>query len=157
TAIGNADMPHYAHLSANNGVPADFGAPRNPRLGSNHRMFANFDIVRNLNQIIQLYPLPYNGRSHRGAIDYRIRTDFYVILNDYIANLADLIVGTIFLRSKPKAIATHHRSRMDDNALANHAIEINRYTRKQGGIVSDFHVIADINIRVDFTPIAYNG
>src|SRR5690606_14129069 len=147
-------MPHYAHLSTNNGVPADFGTPGNSRLGSYHRMFANLDIVRNLNQIIQLYALPYDGRSHRSTIDYRIRTDFDIILNDYVSNLADFIVGAILLGGKPKTIATHHRSGVDDNALANHAIEINRYPREQGGIVSDFHIIADVNVWVNFTPVA---
>src|SRR3546814_7786726 len=62
TAAGNADMADHTHLPANHGILSNFGAPRNPRLGSDNGMLADLDIMRTLNQIIQLPTLPYNGR-----------------------------------------------------------------------------------------------
>src|SRR5690606_7107348 len=124
------------------------------RLGRDNRMFTDLYIVRNLNQIIQLYALPYDGRTHRSPINYGIRTNFNIILDNHITNLTNLVIGAILLGGKPKAVAANNCPRMDDNPLADDTVEIDGHTRKKGRIVSYLHLSTNVNMRVNLASVA---
>ena len=46
------DVPIDAYLAANHTMAADGSGARNSRLGGDHRVVSNLDVVSNLNQVV---------------------------------------------------------------------------------------------------------
>src|SRR5690554_211203 len=153
TAIGNIDMAHQTNLSTHHHIFPDFSRARNATLSRNHRVLADFHIMGYLDQVVQLDTILDNGRSHSGAVYYRIGPYFYFIFNDYVSNLTDLDVRSVWLRGKPKSIASDHSTGMDDHLLANFTIIINDDAREECSIITDPDPIAYIYVGINLTTI----
>src|SRR5690606_21861177 len=156
-ALGNADMTHYAYLATNDRVFANLGASRNAGLRSDNRVLSDFNIVRNLNKVVEFYALPNNGRSHGRSVNYLIVAYFDVIFDLYVANLADLLVSAIFPRRKPKTIAADYRSRMNRHMRTDYAIVVYRNSRKKSSVVADSGIVTDVHVGIYLTIVAYYG
>ena len=57
----NADVPHNTHLAANYAVFAKFGAAGDTGLRRNYCVGTDLHVVRNLDQVIQLYAFADDG------------------------------------------------------------------------------------------------
>src|SRR5258708_396297 len=147
--VGDLDMPYNTCLAADHHMAADLGAATHSRLRGDDRMMSHFHIMRNLDKVIQFGSHPDNGRSDRGPVDRGIRSDLYIILHHYIADLRYFLEAAVRLRCKAESIAANDGAAMNGDMCADHTVMIYFYTRVQDGIVSDPHVITQIDMRMD--------
>src|SRR3989338_7179476 len=102
-------------------------------------MLADFDIVRDLHQIIQFDSFAYGGRAHGGAVNGSIRTYFHIIFNHHIADLRDLEI--FFARENiTKAIRTYDGARMDNHPAADHGTDIDHDIGGYHGVFADWDI-----------------
>ena len=172
--IGNLDMPHRAHAAADDAITADFHAARNPRAGSNHRVFADLAVVRDLNQVVDFRAAPHAGVAHRAAVNRGIRADFHIVAQRYRARLRDF--EPVFAGERqPEAVRTDDAARMDFHAIAQRAAVVHGNVWMQKAACTQraavFHhrvcqnaaafaqhrVFTDIHMRADFAACRHNG
>src|SRR4051812_36264834 len=101
-------MANKACLSADHYIPANLGRPRYARLRCNYSAFANFYVMGDLYEVIELGAGFYDGGTHGSPVDSGIGADLHVILQDNIADLGNLFKASVGLGCKAKAVATDH-------------------------------------------------
>ncbi len=134
-------MSYDPCLAADHDPVADLGAAADPRLSGDHSIVADFYIMRDLDQVVQLGAFTDKGRPDRRPVDRYIGADLHPILDQYIPDLRDLLKAPIRLWGKAKTIAADHRTRMDRDVGADHAIVIDLHPRMEHGIVTDPDII----------------
>jgi len=135
-------MLSYADLSAENRMIANRGAAGYPRLCGNHRVRSNLDVVRDLNEVVELCPSSDDGRFERTAVDAGICADFHVVFDDHAPHLRELYV-TIAIPHEAEPIRSDDSSGMDDHVAPNLHVGINRHSRVQDAAVANPHAGAD--------------
>ena len=112
-----------------------------------------------LNQIIDLRPLPDHGIADGAAIDRRIGADLDGVLYDDASGLRNLD-GPCLVGQKSKSVLTDPAPRMDDDAVADQrvhdrgagadrAVAPDPYTRPYHGIRSNHRARADLGAGPD--------
>ena len=119
-------MSNDTGLSADHDIIADFGASTDAGLGSNHRILTHFNIMGDLDEVIEFSPgmimvEPIVARS------IGICPNLHMVFNNHIAYLGYFFIGAVCLGRKAKSIAANDRSGMDGYIVANNAIVVNFY------------------------------
>jgi hypothetical protein len=127
----------------------DLSAATNAGLGCNDGKIAHFDIMCDLDEVVQLGATFNKRRAHRGPVDRSIGAYLHIVFNDHIADLRDLFQGSICLRSKTKSIAADNGTGMNRNIITQLAVMIDLYPRVDDAVVADDNIIADICIGID--------
>src|SRR5207237_8559676 len=96
---------------------SDLDNSRNSGLRQDETIPADRAIVPDLNQIIDLRPLPDHGIADGAAIDRRIGADLDGVLYDDASGLRNLD-GPCLVGQKSKSVLTDPAPRMDDDAVA---------------------------------------
>ena len=105
-------------------------------------MIANLYVVGNLDLVIELHAVTDHGIGQGPAINSGVHTDFHVVTDQYAADLGNLVPDTLGV-GKAKAFAADHSTRLNDHTLTNTHIVVERHTRGQPAIGSDFATRAD--------------
>src|SRR5512139_55120 len=122
--VADIKMTGQPCLSADDNAFAEPGAARYPNLRNYHRILADYDVVRYLDQIINFDAFFYPGLAECGAIDGGIRSYFHILVNLNNAHLFYLQISRARI-GIPKTISTHDDSGMQDNTLADYAPLVN--------------------------------
>src|SRR5581483_7518598 len=86
----------------------------------------------------------------RAAVDGRIRPDLHVIFNFEFAHLRELFISAaLSVTHVSETVAAEHRARMNDHAIANRRVRINRDPRINFAALPDAHTVADDATRAD--------
>src|SRR5258706_2103927 len=105
-------------------------------------MFADFDVVRDLHEVVNLRALADDGRAERAAVNRHIRADLHVVADDEVADLwnfaVDAAVGNI-----TNPVRADHRPGVDANALADFRARINGDVREKIHVITEPGIIAD--------------
>lgn len=153
--VRNLEMASKAYLSADAAVFPDFRTAGNTYLRSHGRMLADFYIVGDLDEVVQFYAPANNGRSDTGSVDGRTGTDLYIFFENDIAELRDLLVGTVRLWCKPKAITADHRIGVnntavaDDTIMENSCAGVNAYAFAQADIPTNKNLVVNQAVVTD--------
>jgi hypothetical protein len=124
-SITDLEMIQYTSLTCQYHLPANLSAPRNASLGNNDRILSHGNVMRNLHQVIYLYPSTNNGSSERRAIDCRISPNLYIIIYLYDPHLGYL--NPFFTLTRiTESIAANHHPCMQHNSIPNTALLANR-------------------------------
>jgi hypothetical protein len=119
-------------------------------------MCADYDIMSDLNQIIN-FDAPANFCfSQRRTIDGRICSDLDIILDAHDAELRNLFVRAVRLRRLSKSIRSNHSAGMDDHTVAGYARLIKTDERVDQAIRSDHRIDADHTPMTDLCPRSDN-
>src|SRR5271157_3555034 len=132
-------------------------------LRAKQRMLSNRRAVSHLHQIVDFDATADSGLADAGTIDTGVRLHLNVTLDDSWAGLRDLL-PTFSVASKPKAIAAHyrtvlqndvvtqnamfahHRMRMSKEVVANASATIYDNVRQQYCVVADLDIIIDHHV-----------
>ena len=79
-------------------------------------MLADGDIVRDLDEVIDLRAFADNGRPERAAVNRDIRAQFHVIADDHIADLWHLAMDAV-IEHVAEAIRANDRAGVDATRL----------------------------------------
>ena len=106
-----------ACLAANDNIFAKRARAGESDLGGNHGMLADFAIVADVNEIIQLYAGGNPGVCEGAAIDGGIGTNFHVVANLDNSGLGKFPMLT-FAEGISKTVGTDHRAGVNFYAVA---------------------------------------
>src|SRR5687768_18171856 len=108
-------MACHAYLSGNDTILTQLCGSRDSGLSGDHRVPANFNIMRNLDKVIKFHTLTDDSRipRERCAVDHCIGSNAYMIFNDHISHLRDSLISSVLLRSKTKTVTPDHSTGVD--------------------------------------------
>lgn len=116
--VTDGDMAIHAGLSGHDDVVADFGAAGDADLRAEEIVLANFDIVSQMTKVIDLGAAADDGVIHRTVVDGGAGADLDVISDDSAAQLADVMVVTLFIGGEAEALTADDGVRTKDDAVA---------------------------------------
>lgn len=116
--ITDGDMAIHAGLSGHDDVVADFGAAGDADLRAEEIVLADFDIVSQMTKVIDLGAAADDGVIHRTVVDGGAGADLDVISDDSAAQLADVMVVTLFIGGKAEALTADDGVCTKDDAVA---------------------------------------
>src|SRR5678810_211592 len=130
------------NLTRNNRMRSNNRTPRNSRLGSDHSVFADFDVVRNLHQVID-FRTAANHRGLQGSpIDACVGANFDIVFDNDRADLWKLHVPlAVLYKSKP--VGSDDSAGVNNDVIPDLDIGIYHHARIQHASVANFHISFD--------------
>src|SRR5262245_26658406 len=89
-AVADAHMVRHPDLPRQHDTAPDARAARDADLSHQDRMLTHFDVVSDLDEIVDLGAAPDDRLAERRAIDGAVGADFHVVLDDHATGLGDL-------------------------------------------------------------------
>ena len=96
-------MTYNTYLTSKQAVLSNLGGTCNNYRGCHIGMLSDFDIVRNMNEVIKFYTFTENRRTQGCPVNGRIGTYLDIIFDDYIADLRNFFMVVTKCKSKPIA------------------------------------------------------
>ena len=116
--VADGDVTIHTGLSSHDDVVADFGAAGDADLRAEEIVLADFDIVPQVAKVIDLGTTADDGIIHRAVVDGGAGADFDVVSDDSTAELADVMVMTLFIGGEAEALSPYDSMRTKDDAVA---------------------------------------
>src|SRR5713226_5558566 len=140
--IGDADLSGQDHAAP------DPARARDADLGDDDRVLADLDVVRDLDEVVDLRAPPADGVAERRAVDRRVGTDLDVVLDEDAAHLRDLPVRLPGERVA-EPVGADHRAGVDDHAAPEPDARAEHHARVEHGVLPDLGARADEREGVD--------
>jgi hypothetical protein len=98
-------------------------------------VLADFDVMSDLDQVVQLRSTPNDGCLERAAVDARVRANFHVILDDDSSNLRKFgMTGTIL--DEPKSVRPDNGACVNNHAATNVDVSIDYNAREKAAVAA---------------------
>src|SRR5262245_59012072 len=149
-------MLAYADLASDQAIRPDRGAAGNSGLSRDHCIFADLDVVGDLDEIIELHAPADDCRLEGSPIDAGICPDLNIVFDDHLADLRELDVA-LTVPDKPETIRANHGARMDDDPVSDFDVLIYNDSRMQRAAVADLTAFSDVATGLDRRLISYHG
>ena len=128
-AVAELQVPGDPRLPAEGAVLPDDRRARHSDERGHDRVLADYDVVRDVDQIVELDALPENRRVERRAVDGDAGADFYIVFDHDVPQLRELPVRAVGQRDEAEAVRANHGPRVYRAAAADTAAPENRYVR----------------------------
>ena len=115
--ITDGDMTIHAGLSGHDDVIADLGAAGDADLRAEEIVLADLDIVSQMAKVIDLGAAADDGVIHRTVVDGGAGADLDVVSDDGTAELANVMVMTLFIGGEAEALASDDGVRTKDDTV----------------------------------------
>src|ERR1019366_6780570 len=129
-------------LSGEDDVLAKLATAGDAHLRDDQGAFADFDVVRDLDEVVNFRAFADDRRAQRSAINRHVGADFHVVADDDISDLRHFAVNAAVLHVT-EAVRANHRAGMNADALADFRMRINGDVRKQIHLVAEIGVVTD--------------
>src|SRR4029077_3862193 len=133
--IGKSDPP------AHHDIVPDCAASRNAGMRGEHAVPPDLDVVRDLDEVVDLGPLPDHGIADRTAVDRAIRADLDAILDDHAPDLRNLAVARR-AREIAEAVLPDAGTGVDNHPVPDERMHDGR-ARADDAITANAHIRAD--------------
>ena len=143
----DADVPDRARLAAHDDVVAELGGARDAGLGDDHAMATDYDVVPDLDEIINFRSFTDDRILKRASVDGRIRANLHVVLDDDAVDLRHLEVP-LAAHGEAEPVLADADTGMDRHAVAEERVR-DRRERADVAIAADRHSRADHGTRRD--------
>ena len=97
--VGNRQMTNYASRAANQAVAAHPRAAGNRGAAGYGGVGADHHVVGDLDEIVDLGPLPDDGGTERTTVDGGVGADLDIVMNDDIADLQHFAVAALMMQN----------------------------------------------------------
>ena len=139
--VANGDVASAAGLTGKDDVIAGFGAASDARLGDEETVFTDFDVVAEMDEVVDFRP-PADFRRTQGCIiETRAGADFDIVAEGDVADLRDPRMLALF-RSKAEAFAADDGVSPDDGVLSEDAVFVDDGTGIEDRTFADLDIIA---------------
>ncbi len=119
-------------------------------------MFADDDVVADLDEIIDLRAGAYAGATEAGSVERGVGADLDVVAEDHDADLRDFLVATVD-EFVAEAIGADDRARLEADTLAEDALRRDDGARHEPGARTDLGVAADEHAGLEVNALADLG
>ena len=144
-SVVDLDMPDDPGLTANHHTGTDPHASGDSDLGHDDRMFPDYDVVRDLHQIIDLRSFLDPGSAKPGSIDRRVRADLNIIVDLHDADLRDFLVPARF-HLEAETVGTDHHPAVKNDAVSDPATLADRDIGVDNAVVANRRLVSDIAV-----------
>lgn len=117
SVVTDGDMAIHAGLSGHDDVIADLGASGDADLRAEEIVLADFDIVSQVAEVIDLGTAADDGVVHRAVVNGGAGADFDVVADDSAAELADVMVMALFIGGEAEALTADDGVRTKDDTV----------------------------------------
>src|SRR5208337_112029 len=136
--IGNAN------LSSDDDIVLDDCASGKAGLRGDHYIFADLDVVPDVDQVVDLRASANAGFVKCAAINSRVRANLHVVFDHEPAQLRELFVASVLLVANvTKSLTAQHGSSLHDYSIAQPRTGVNGDVCIDAAIAADFDSIAD--------------
>ncbi len=142
-------MAYDANLAPHHHAPASLGAACDPCLGGEDVVFAQFDVMGDLDEVVDFGAAGYPGRFESGSVEGSIGADFDVVFEDHIAKLLELSMLTFFVGGVAKATGANDGTWLEDDAIAEGAILADNGVGVEEAIFAYLDTDADVGKRAN--------
>lgn len=118
SVVTDGDMTIHAGLSGHDDVIADLGAAGDADLRAEEIVLADLDIMSQMAKVIDLGAAADDGVIHRTVVDGGAGADLDVVSDDSAAELANVMVVTLFIGGEAEALTADDGMRTKDDAVA---------------------------------------
>lgn len=118
SVVTDGDMAIHAGLSGHDDMIPDLGAAGDANLRAEEIVLADLDIMSQMAKIIDLGAAADDGVIHRTVVDGGAGTDLDVVSDDSAAELANVMVVTLFISGEAEALTADDGMRTKDDAVA---------------------------------------
>ena len=153
------DVSGSAGLTGEIDVVTDDRAAGETDLSAEDAMLPNYAVVPDLDEVVDLRPLPYPGSAEGCPVYRRIGADLDVIADRDVADLRNLQLLSAF-RQIAKSIGSDHGSGMDRDPIPDDGLGIDRHIGKEMTVLAQAHILPKIAACFDdaaFADLAAGG
>ncbi len=151
--VSDFHVIHDADLAGQDDIASDLRRTRYAHLGHNDGVFADDDIMSNLDKVVNLHPSSDDRLAQGCPINRRIGTDFNIVFDFNASHLGDLDVLLSFLHIS-KSITPHHHATMKDDPFSNHRSRIDGDIWIDDRLLTNGGILTDKDARVKDHPIS---
>jgi hypothetical protein len=141
--IPDFQMPGNSRLRGDDAIVPEARAASETHLPHDEAMPANDDVMRHVDQIINLRALADDGGPERATVNGRIGADLDVVVDDDIADLQHFAVAA-FVENITIAVGADDSAGVDADAMTDLALRINDDIGKEANIVAELAITADM-------------
>src|SRR5205814_3137161 len=147
------DMSADSSLPGQDCSVADRHRPGYSDLRHDQALFTDSNVVRDVNEVIDLGTVPDDRVIDAAAIDRAVGSDFHVVTDDAAADVRNLLVcpGVEYVA---KAVAADSRTRVHEDLLAKRGATVDRDRRPQPRAVTDGDPVANDAMRADHNVVS---
>ena len=138
--IIDCDVAENAHLPAHHDMMARFGRAGDAGLRSDQIVGADFDIVGNLDEVVDLRSLANDRRIETGTIDGCIGANLDIVFDNDNADLLEFMMASICIGRIAKSARTDDRAALNNHAIAQSAAFADGAGWIECAVGSDFHL-----------------
>ena len=113
-------------------------------------------VVCDLHEVVQFHTAANIGRAHRRTVHAGVCADFNVILNADIANLRNLLIA-LSGRREAKTVGTDDTAGMQNDAIADLAVVIDRHIGIEHAVLPDTGVLLNDDAGVELRTFAHRS
>ncbi len=147
--VGDAYLPGHHHSVF------DDRAAGNAGLGRDHYVFANLHVVADVHQVVELGAARDYRNVERAAVDGGVGADFHVVPDLQPPHLREFHVAPrLAIPDVTKSVAAQHRTRMNEDAVADARAGINADVGADVAVVTDSDTFSDENSSANGSMLA---
>jgi hypothetical protein len=128
-----------ANLAANDGAIPDSATTGDSSLGGNHNIFADLDVVTDVHHVVDLRAPVNDCGIECSSIDRAIRANVDVIFDQQSPDLGKELVTPALVANVTESGRAHHRSRLQDYAVAQLGSGMYGDIRPNTTVLTDYH------------------
>ena len=118
-------------------------------LGSDNGVLTDFNIMGNLNEVVELHALVDVCRTHSSTVNGGVGANFHVVVDNHVSYLCNFLISGSS-GSKSEAVGTNYSTCVNDTAVADSAAVIDFHAGIEDYVVADCHAITHINLGIYF-------
>ena len=141
SVVANGDVARAACLSGKDDVIAGLGATGNAGLGNDKAVFPDFDVMAEVDQVVDFSAPADLGRTESGIVQAGAGPDFDIVSEDDIADLGDAGMLPCF-RGKSEAFNADDVMGPDDGIFPEDAVFMDDGAGIKNGSFADFDMVA---------------
>lgn len=154
--VGNGDVADGAGLAAHDDIAAGFNRARDAGLGDDEVIGPQFDVVANLNEVVNFGAAADAGLFEASPINGRVGANFYIIFEDDNPKLLLFLVLTVDGR-EPETTRADDSARLNDDAVSEFAPFAEGDVRMELAVGADLNASADDDRGSDVGAVADVG
>ena len=146
--VADGQMPGDADLPSEHAVRADLGRSGHADLRGGDGVFAYGHVMADLNQVVELDAPADDRRTHCRPVDAGVGAYFDIALDADVADLRNLVIRTLVVRSEAESVGSDHRSGVDRHVVADLALLVNLDAGEQLYVIAQTDVVAHVDMRI---------
>ena len=113
----DCDVPDDPNLAAERRIFADLGTTTDTILGDDNTVFANYDIVADLHEVVDLSAFADHGVAQRAPVNRAVCPNLDIVLDHHAADLRDFSV-VILVKNVAVAVGANHGAGMNPDTVS---------------------------------------